>query len=79
MMFKRYTLFLLCLILVGSVGGAFATWRYSQGMMDGEQNLPIGINGFIYLPEEMPDEEVTLIERLAAILNQKYQTDIVVA
>lgn len=34
-----------------------------------------GIPGDEYLPEEMPEEEVFLIQRLADILNNRYKTD----
>ena len=75
----RYTALLCCLFLLASVGGVFATWYYIEGDMETQQEeLPINISGFIYLPEEMPDEEVTLIERLYDILNQKYQTEKVI-
>lgn len=75
----RYTSLLCCLFLVATIGSVFATWYYIEGDMETQQEeLPINISGFIYLPEEMPDEEVTLIERLYDILNQKYQTEKVI-
>lgn len=74
----RYFAFLCALLLLGSVGGVFATWHYARGMMAASQDVLVGINGFIYLPQEMPDGEVTLIERLSDILNQRYRTDIVI-
>lgn len=77
-MIKRYVLLLICLVMIGSVGGVFATWHYAQGMTGAYQDLSVGINGFIYLPQEMPDEEISLVQRLNDILNQRYQTDIVI-
>ncbi len=69
---------LCCLLIFASVGGAFASWHYAYGIMETHQNIPININGFIYLPDEIPDEEITLIQRLSDILNKKYKTDIVI-
>ncbi|MBQ8322957.1 MAG: hypothetical protein IJX91_03205 [Clostridia bacterium] len=37
----------------------------------------MGVNAFIYTPEEMPDEEVTVVQRLSDILNKRYTTDTV--
>lgn len=75
----RYTALLCCLFLLATVGGVFATWYYIEGNMETQQEeLPINMSGFIYMPEDMPDEEVTLIERLYAILNQEYQTEKVI-
>ena len=75
----RCTSLLCCLFLLASIGGVFATWYYIEGNMETQQEeLPINMSGFIYMPEDMPDEEVTLIERLYAILNQEYQTEKVI-
>ena len=72
----RYAIFLCSLLLILSIGGVFATWHYVEGGMEEQQEeLTINMNGFIYMPEEMPDEEVSLIERLYNILNQKYKTE----
>ena len=37
-----------------------------------------GIPGDEYFPEEMPDDEITLIQRLSDILNNKYRTEKVI-
>ena len=75
----RYTSLLCCLFLFASIGGVLAVWYYVEGNMEIQQEeLSVNMSGFIYMPEEMPDEEVTLIERLYAILNRKYQTEKVI-
>lgn len=75
----RYLSLLCGLLVLASVGGVFATWYYTEGAVEEKvQDLPFDIQNFIYLPDDMPDDEVTLIERLADILNKRYQTDIVI-
>ena len=72
----RYTALLCCLFLLTSVGGVFAVWYYPKSTVKTQQDeLSFVLDGFIYLPEEMPEEEVSLIGRLQDILNQNYQTE----
>ena len=58
--------------------GVFATWNYMlPGQeQDGSANLSISVNDFNYAPD-MPEGEVTLLQRLYEILNQLYTTDLV--
>lgn len=68
------------IVSVLTVGGVAATWKYAAGSVDnsvGEQDVSTNMGSFIYTPEEMPDEQVTAIQRLSDILNKKYTTDII--
>ena len=81
MMTKKYILFsasLICILsIVLSIGGAFAEWYYYDDVEAAQLEVSAGIEGFNYLVEDMPDGEVSLIQRLYDILNQRYKTDIV--
>ena len=60
-----------------SVGGVCATWKYGYGVEESDQSVSVELKQFIYGTQEMPSEEVTLMQRLADILDNKYTTDIV--
>ena len=60
-----------------STGGVYAIWQYYDEIEAAYHDMTAELNGFNYHIEDMPEEEVTLIERLYDILNQRYQTDIV--
>ena len=81
-MIKKHILFsasLMCILsVILSIGGVFAVWRYYDDTEEAHYDLNTAINGFNYLTEDIPDEEVTLIQRLDDILNQRYKTDIVI-
>lgn len=69
---------LLCLFSVLlSVGGVFALWQYFDDAEPGFEPIASGVEGFNYMVEDIPDDEVTLIERLDDVLNRRYQTEIV--
>ena len=62
-----------------TVGGVVATWEYAGEGIDsllGNKDISLNMGTFIYT-EEIPDEEVTVIQRLSDILNKQYTTDIV--
>ena len=69
-MIKRYVWLLCCLIMIGSVGGVFATWYYADGTVsDVNGNLGVSLSDFVWEPEEiLPTESeigenhLTLIE-----------------
>ncbi len=68
------------LVSILTVGGVTATWKYAAGSLINDvsrQDLPANIGSFIYTPEEMPEEQVTALQRLYAILNKRYTTDII--
>lgn len=69
----------LCIMLIAiTISGVFATWNYAASPEDAKENFFFGLGSFIYVTEEMPKGQVTLIERLDDILNQRYTTDIVI-
>ena len=80
-MIKRHALssIFIALLLATSltVGGVFAVWRYYDSAEEAHYEMIPTIKGFSYSIEDIPSGEVTLIERLQAILNRQYQTDIV--
>lgn len=65
-----------CVILFSSVSSVFAVWEYSQGptFNTGFDNS-IDMGNFAYTPDDMPQGEVSLLQRLQDILNNKYTTD----
>ena len=57
-------------------GGVYATWQFaSKPAIGTSASLNVGMNEFIFTPEEMPDEEVTVVQRLSNVLNKKYTTE----
>lgn len=72
------SLLVLCVLAVSlSAGGVFAVWRYYDDAEPAYHEISPQLKGFNYLTEDLPIEEVSLIERLRQILNKEYQTDIV--
>ena len=80
-MIKRHLVIsasILCiLILASSIGGVYAIWQYFEPAEEAYQDMTAELKGFNYHIEDLPEEEVSLIERLYNILNQRYVTDIV--
>ena len=67
---------ILTLTVILTTSGAFATWYFTdKASAPTEQDLSISLGDFIYTPQEMPDGEVSVVQRLSDILNQKYTTD----
>ena len=74
---KRLSIFLALLLLCTSVGGAWATWRYAEEPAQSKaEPLFIQMNEFDYTPP-MPEKEVTLLDRIYALLNNLYENDII--
>lgn len=77
-MFNIRRLAILCFTLLLSFGSlsVWAIWRYAELPANSvDLMFGVGVNEFIYVPEEMPDEEVSVVQRLSDILNKKYQAD----
>ena len=73
-----YLSLLSMLLLVVTTGGVFAVWMYAGATPATEQqDISVHLGAFVFTPEEMPGGEISLIQRLSDILNQKYTTDIV--
>lgn len=69
---------ILCFTLLLSFGSlsVWAIWEYAGTPAESvDSKFGVGLNEFIYVPEEMPDEEVSVVQRLSDILNKKYTTD----
>lgn len=76
---KHYIFVLYIMLLFASVGGIYAIWNYAeQPLVTTNQQLGILMNEMIYVPEEMPNEEVLMVQRLSDVLNNNYTTDKVV-
>ena len=71
---SRVSLFVSSIVLLASVGGVYASWKYASLPPNTQTNLPLSITQFDYTPP-MPDGEITLLQRLYDILNQIYTTD----
>ena len=75
---SKITLCLTTFLMVGTIAGVSATFNYAQDPADSVMaGQGLNLNGFIYVPEEMPDVEVTAVQRLSDILNGKYTTETV--
>ena len=73
--FTRYTLLLYIFVLLSSIGGVWAVWIYNDLPPSSvTTTIPIHVNEFVYAPE-MPEDEVTLIQRIHALLNNNYSND----
>lgn len=65
---------LLSLAIILSTGGALAMWQYtSDFLQDISIKLTSQANEFVYTP--MPDAEVSLLQRLDDLLNNRYTND----
>lgn len=76
--FSKAILALGAIISLASITGVSATWLYAEKDADKSYSeISVGVSQFVYTPEEMPDEEVTAVQRLSDVLNGKYKTDTV--
>ena len=74
---RRIIALFCCIVLVSSVSGVWATWKYSGApIQNAEQSFSININEFLYV-QDMPEGEVSLLERLYHLLNNQYSNDII--
>ena len=77
-LFSKIVLAVSALISLVSVAGVSAAWTFAdQPVGSLESNFGLSVKPFVYTPEEMPDVEVTAVQRLADILNRKYTTETV--
>lgn len=75
--FTKYFALFFTLILIATTGGVFATWKYTLPIVeDAEMDIPLVMGGFVYTPE-LPEGEVSFLERLNDILNNKFSNDII--
>lgn len=71
-----FSIIIFCITSIASIGGAFATWFFAEEKPNPNQTqVMVGMNEFLYFPEDMPDEEISALQRLTDILNNKYTTD----
>ena len=74
----RIALTSILLVFTFSILGVSATWIFADRPPTAkESGIGVDMNGFIFIPEEMPDKEVSLLQRMADILNNNYTTDII--
>ena len=74
---KRCMAFLCALLLCASIGGVCATWYYAEEPAENTHtNLSVQLNAFDYTPP-MPEKEVTLLDRIYALLNNLYENDVI--
>ena len=67
----------MALLLFTSIGGVFAVWEYAEEpAQKSDKEVFIKLNEFDYTPP-MPEKEVTLLERIYALLNNLYENDII--
>ena len=72
---RRCTSLICSVVMLTSIGGVFATWKYASGQAKAtSSNFQIGINQFDYQPP-MPEGDSALLQRLDDILNQVYTTE----
>ena len=71
----RYIALLFALILIATTGGVWATWKYTLPLVsDVETDLPLELDDFVYI-HELPEGEVSFLERLNDVLNNRYSND----
>jgi hypothetical protein len=77
--FARYVTLFCTIVVLLSAGGVWAIWQYACiPPEDVETDIPIQIKEFHYEPP-MPEKEVTLMERIYALLNNQYTNDLIEA
>ena len=64
--------------MVISIGGVYATWKYSYDshIRPEEKDLSIPLHEFNYAPA-LPEEEVTFLERVFNLLNNNYSISVI--
>ena len=73
---RRLSAFFAFIMLFASISGVFATWRYAETPSENNtEYLIIDFPEIVYTPQEMPKEEVSVVQRLSDILNNRYQTE----
>ena len=73
----RYISVVCVILMITSISCVFANWNYLGNAEDIENSMSLQLGYFDYSVENVPIGEVTLIERLYAILNNMYSTDLV--
>ena len=74
---SRYTALFCCTVVLMSTGGVWAVWKYANLAPDVvSSNISININEFPYAPD-MPEAEVSFLERLKEILNNEYSNELI--
>ena len=59
-----------------TISGVAATWNYAElPAQSTNVGMDVVVNGFVYTPDDMPDVEVTAVQRLSDILNNQYTTE----
>ncbi len=73
---SKITLCLTTLLMAGTIASVSATFQYAAYLADSTKDkLSFQLTPFVYTPEEMPDVEVSAVQRLSDVLNKKYMTD----
>ena len=72
--FTRYISLFCAVVVFMFTGGVLATWRYFDPLDDQNANLNVDVNEFIFTPD-MPEGEVSLLDRLYEILNNLYEVE----
>lgn len=73
--FTRSLALFCSLVMILSCGGVWATWKYALiPMADAEDGILIGMSKFEYV-QDIPDGEVTLIERIGDLLNNAFSNE----
>lgn len=72
---KRFIASFCVIVFLLPISGVWATWIFSgTSHIDTEKDLSVKMEGFDY-PHDMPDEEVSLLDRLFDILNNRYSNE----
>ena len=75
--FGRSSIFCVALSLLISMGGVWATWNFALSPKNAQVNISVRLNNFVFDAPEMPEEEVSFLQRLLDILNNEYSNDII--
>lgn len=73
---KRALALFCAFVLLASIGGVFATWRYSFFSEATETEFSVQMNEFHY-STYIPEEEVTFLARVYHLLNNNYSNEII--
>ena len=77
---SRYMAFFCAIVMLFSVSGVYATWKYATRSPDDEEaDIPILMNDFEYEAPPIPEKEATLMTRIRELLNNEYTNDLIEA
>lgn len=75
-LFSKMAIAVCAIVSIACTSGVAASWTFADKSVEAfRSDVGVNVKPFVYTPEEMPDVEVTAVQRLSDILNGKYTTE----